>query len=150
MLVFVVIAEDVGVVAFDGGDALLLLQLLHGRDQVAILGGAFILLRLGGLLPCARAATATRSVWSPFEKQLHVAHRFLVDLRRRQVFHARSQAALDVVLQTRPRMIARQIDLARRNQKVAMDQIDDAVGQVGGEVRAVVSDCRPCAGGASR
>ena len=29
-LIFVVISEDVGVVAFDGGDALLLLQLLDG------------------------------------------------------------------------------------------------------------------------
>ena len=35
-------------------------------------------------------------------------------------------------------MKSRQIDLARRNQKIAVDQIDDAVGQIGREVRAVV------------
>ena len=36
-------------------------------------------------------------------------------------------------------MKARQIDLARRNQKIAVDQIDDAVRQIGREVRTVVS-----------
>ena len=36
-------------------------------------------------------------------------------------------------------MKARQVDLARRNQKIAVDQVDDAVGQVGREVRTVVS-----------
>ena len=55
-LIFEVIAENIGVVAFRRGDALLFLQLFDGGDQIAILGGALEFLRLGGILPCARAA----------------------------------------------------------------------------------------------
>ena len=73
-----------------------------------------------------------------FEKELHVAHGFGVDLGRGQILHARTQATLDVVLQARARMVAGQIHFAGRNQEVAMDQVDDAIGEIGREVRAVV------------
>ena len=43
------IAEDVGIIPFGGGDALAFLQLLDRSDQVAIAGGALIFLRRGGL-----------------------------------------------------------------------------------------------------
>ena len=42
--VFVVIAEDVGIVAFGRGHALALLQLLDGRNQIAISRRALVLL----------------------------------------------------------------------------------------------------------
>ena len=42
--IFVVVAEDVRIVAFDARHALLLLQLLYRGDQVAILRGALVLL----------------------------------------------------------------------------------------------------------
>src|SRR5260370_39425594 len=48
-IVLEVVAEDVHVIAFGGGHALLLLELLHGGDQVAIAGGALVLFGLGGL-----------------------------------------------------------------------------------------------------
>src|SRR6266481_5161930 len=48
-LVLVVISEDVCVIAFHGGDALLLLQLFDGRNEVAIASGALELLRFGSL-----------------------------------------------------------------------------------------------------
>jgi hypothetical protein len=48
--IFVVISEHVGVIAFDGCNALLLLELVHGRDQIAILSGALVLFGFGGLL----------------------------------------------------------------------------------------------------
>ena len=131
------IAEDVGVVAFDGGDALLFLQLLDGRDQVAILGGALELLRLGGF-GHALAQRFHQIGLAAFEKQLHVAHGFLINLRRGQSLHARAQAALDVELQARARMEAVQIHLAGWHQKVAVNQVDDAIGEIGREVRAVV------------
>ena len=73
------------------------------------------------------------------QQQAHVLDRFGVNLRGGQILDARPQAALDVELQTGPRMIARQVDFAGGNQKAAMDQIDDAVGKIGREVRAVVS-----------
>src|SRR6185369_13993154 len=59
-----------------------------------------------------------------FEKQLHVADRFGVDLRSCKVLDAGPEASLDVVLQAGPGMIAREIDLARRHQKVPVDEVD--------------------------
>ncbi len=136
--VFEVIAEHVGIVAFDGGDALFLLQLLHRRNQVAISRRALVLLGLGGLFH-ALAQRAQQVGGPAFEKQFHIAHRFLVDLGRGQSFHARPQAAFDVVLQAGTRMKAREINLAGRHHEVAVDQVHDAIGQVRGKIRAVVS-----------
>ena len=131
------IAEDVGVIALGGGDALAFLQLLDGRNQVAISCGAFVFLRRGCLLH-ALVQRAAQIGGTAFQKQLHVAHRFLIGLGSGEIFHARAQAALDVELQAGTRMKAREIDLARGNQKIAVDEIDDAIREVGGEVRAVV------------
>ena len=136
-LVFVVIAEDVGIVALNGGDALLLVQQLDGRDEIAILGRQFVLLALG----CGRHALLQRARQigaAAFEKHPHVVNGFGVALGRGQSFHARSQAAPDVVLQARPRIVAVQVELARGNQKVPVDEIDDPIGQAGREVRPEV------------
>ena len=73
-----------------------------------------------------------------FQKKFHVAHGFLVHLRRSQAFDTRPQAAPDVVLQARARVVASEIHLARGNQEVPVDQVDDAIGKVGREVRTVV------------
>ena len=45
---------------------------------------------------------------------------------------------MDVVLQAGARMVAREIDLAAGKQKAAMDELDNAVGEVAGKVGAVV------------
>ena len=71
------IAEDVGVIAFGGGDALALLQLLDGRNQVAIAGCAFVFLGCGCLLH-ALVQRLAQIRGTAFQKQLHVAHRFLI------------------------------------------------------------------------
>src|SRR4029077_12943444 len=73
-----------------------------------------------------------------FQEHLHIADGFLIDLGRRQVLDAGSEAALDVVLQTRPRVKSRKVDLARRNQKISVNEINDAVREIGGEVGAVI------------
>ena len=135
--VFIVIAEDVGVIALGGGDALALLQLLDGRNQVAIAGCALILFGCGSLLH-ALVQRAAQVCGTALQEQLHVANRFLISVGRGQILHARTQAALDVVLQAGARMKAREIDLARGNQKITVNQIDDAVGQIGREVGTVV------------
>jgi hypothetical protein len=96
-LIFVVIAEDVGVVAFGGGDALLLLQLLDGGDEVAIAGGALELLRFGSFRH-ALAQRFDQVGLAAFEEELYVAHRFAVDLECCQLLHARTEATLDVKL----------------------------------------------------
>ena len=55
---FIVIAEDVGIVAFGGGDALALLQLFHRGNKIAIPGGALVLFGGGGLLHAGMQRTA--------------------------------------------------------------------------------------------
>ena len=133
-----VVTEYIGIIAFRGGDALPLLQLLDGGDQIAIPGRALVLFGLGGLLH-ARLQRSGEIGGTAFEKQLHISHRFLISRRRGQGFDARAQAALDVVLQAGPGMVTREIHFAGRHQKVAVDEIDDAVGEVRGDVRTVVS-----------
>ena len=136
-VVLVVIAEDVGIVAIDGVHALLLAQQLDGRDEVAILGRQLVLLASGGGVH-ALVQRASQVGAAAFQKQLHVVHGFGVTLGSGESFDARAETAPDVVLQARPRMIAVQVDLARRNQKVAVNEIDDAIRQAGREVRAEV------------
>ena len=52
-----------------------------------------------------RSRRRARQIRLPaLEEQLHVAHGFLIRLRRGQALHARPQAALDVVLQAGLRM----------------------------------------------
>ena len=77
---------------------------------------------------------------APFKKQLRILHSIRINLRRRESFNARPQAAMDVVLQARARMIARQVDLATRNKETAMNELSHAVSKIPGKVRTVV--CR--------
>src|SRR6202166_4296782 len=72
------------------------------------------------------------------EKKFHVADCFLIRLRSGQILDTWAEAALDVVLEAGTRMKARQVNLAGRNQKIAMDEIDNPVSQIGREVWTVV------------
>ena len=74
-----------------------------------------------------------------FEEQAHVADRRGVGFVRGQTLDARSQAAMNVILQAGLGMVARQIDLAGRHQEMAVDEVHQAVREVAGEVRAEVS-----------
>src|SRR5215467_11281759 len=132
-----VVAEDVGIVAFSGGNALFLLQLVHGGKQIAVAGGAFVLFRLRGLLH-ARPEGLGKIRLPAFEQQLHIANGLLVGLRRGQALYAWPLAALDVVLEARPRMISGQVHAAGGNQKMAVNQVNDAIGQIPGKVWPVV------------
>src|SRR5262245_38211740 len=118
-VIFIVVTEDVHVVAFGGGDALLFLELKDGTDPVTIASSALVL-----LLPRSLLHTATQRPnqigLTAFEQKLNIAHRLLIRLRRSQILHAGAKTALDVILQTRPQMIAGEIDLAGRNQKAAV------------------------------
>jgi hypothetical protein len=79
-----------------------------------------------------------RSVWRPSRKQAHVADRGRVRVVGGEAFDARSQAAVNVILQARLGMEAREVDLAGRHQKMAVDEVHQAVRQVGGKVRAEI------------
>src|SRR6266702_3425670 len=77
-----------------------------------------------------------------FEQHTHVAYCLGVNLLGCKFTDARSQAALDVELQAWARMFSRQVDFAGGNQEVAMNQVDDPVckvrGEVGAEVRSAI------------
>ena len=135
---FIVIAEDVGVVAlFGGGDALLFLELVDRPQLVAQPRGGLELLRLGGGQH-PRAQRALQLGMAAFQKKLRVLDGGGVSLGGGQALHARAQAAMDVVLQAGPGMVAGQIDLATGDEKAAVDQLHDPVGQVPGKVGAVI------------
>ncbi len=137
-VVFVVIAEDIRVVVVRAGDALLLLHLVHGDEQVAIFRCKLEL--LGGR-SCfhARFERAPQLLLAAFEEELRIAHRLAVFLRCGESFDAGAEATLDVVLQAGSRVVAGEIDLAARQQERAVQQVRDAMCQIAGEVGTVVS-----------
>ena len=73
------------------------------------------------------------------QEQAHIAHRAGVCVIGGQPFHAGSQAAMDVILQTRLGVVAGQVHLAGRHQKMAVNEVHQAMRQVARKVRAVVS-----------
>jgi hypothetical protein len=55
-----------------------------------------------------------------------------------EAFGAGAEAAVDVVLEAGVGVLAVEVDVATGNFEVAVDKVDEAVGEVGGEVGAVV------------
>src|SRR5581483_9038256 len=79
-LVFVVIAEDIGIVAFYSRYSLLLLEKFQRGDQVAILGRQLVLLSLRRRRhPLMKRARKVGG--AALQKHLHVMYRFGVALR---------------------------------------------------------------------
>ena len=131
-------AEDVGIVVLDGGDALLFRQLVNRHEQVAVFGGKLVLLGSGcGGHPLTQRLVQVRS--AAFEEHLRVPDRLGISIGRRQVLHAGAQTPADVVLEAGAGVVARQIDFAAGQKKAAVNKVDDAVGQVPGEVGTVVN-----------
>ena len=79
---------------------------------------------------------------APFEKQAHIARGFRVALVSRQTGHARTKTALDVVLQARPRVAARQINRAGRHEEPLVNKMQNPSRQtrrkVGAEIERTV------------
>ena len=136
------IAEHIGIIPLRSGDALFLPQLFDRRDEVAVLGRTLVLL----VLSCLGHALLQRSRefrLVPFEEQLHIANSFHVDVGSSKSSNTGTETSPDVILQAGTRVSARQIHLARWNQEVAMNQVDDAVSEIGRKVRTVVSAAIP-------
>ena len=74
-----------------------------------------------------------------FEEQFHVAHGGGVGFFGSETGDARAQAAMNVELQTRVRMVAREINFAGRHFEMAVNEMDQTVRQIAWEKRAVVS-----------
>ena len=135
--VFIVVAEDIGVVTLGGCHALALLHLAHGDEEVAVFGGELELLGFGRGLHAFFERMAKFRL-PPFEKHLRIAHGLAVLLGGGEPFDAGSKAALDVVLQAGPWMVARQIDFAAGDEEGAVNEVDDAMSQVAGKEGSVV------------
>ena len=137
-------SENVDVVALGGGHLLALFDLFDGGEQVAqrrgFLEAHFVRCALHAP-PQGRSQVAV----PPFQEQAHVAHGTRVGLVRGQSFDARSQAAVNVVLQAGLGVIPGQVHLAGGHQKTAVNEVDQAVRQVGRESRARNRWSRPCA-----
>jgi hypothetical protein len=143
-----VIAEDVGVVVeLSRGDSLLFLELVDSGELIAQARGGLELLGFGGGHH-ARSEGALELGVAALEKKPRVADGLLVGLRSGQALDARAKAAMNVVLQAGARVIAREINLAAGQQEAAMNELDHAIGEVAGEVWAVVERSHPCANGA--
>ncbi len=134
---FRVAAENVDIVALGGRHLLPLFDLFHRGQQVAqrgrFLEPHFARRRFH---PPTQLA---RQVRVPALQELpHVAHRGLVGIPVSQALHARAQAAVNVVLQTRLRVVTCQVHFARRHQEMAVDEVHQPVRQVGGEEGAEI------------
>ena len=73
-----------------------------------------------------------------FEEQAHRSHCLRILLVRGKSFNARAQTTVDVIFEAWMRMLAREIDVARRDLEVAMNKVHKAMRQVGREVRPKV------------
>ncbi len=131
-------SQDVDVFALGGRDLLLLLHLFDGRGQVAQRGG-FLKTRVDGGLLHPRAQALDQILQASFQEQTHIAHRRGVLFVRSETFDAWPQAAMDVILQARMRMEARQVHFAGRNLEVAMNEMHQPMRQVAGKIGAEIA-----------
>src|SRR5207245_9264047 len=117
--------EDIHVLAVGGGHFLPLTELFDGPDQVAVAPGLLVLLSLGTAYHAL--VEVAHQVASPaLKKPANVPHRLGVARLRRQPFDARALATLDIKLEARPRVVARQVHRAGGHTKTAVDQVHDA------------------------
>ena len=132
-----VISKDVGIVAFRRGHLLLLAHFFHGVQQIVQSRRLFVAhFRAKGL--DATAQFPSQILMPAFQKQPHRPHRFGVCGIRRKSFDARTQAAMNVKFQARMRVLARQIDVARRHFEVAMNEVHQPVRQISRKIRTVI------------
>ena len=136
--------ENVGVVTLCGGDALALFDVFESAKKVAIGGGLFELFFFGGGRHAGFEAFH-QVVAAAFEKQADIAGGFGVALVRGEPGDARTEAAMNVILQTGARMAAREIDSTARHKKPFVNEMEyaarEACREIGAEIeRAVLFD----------
>jgi len=134
-----VITEDVGVVALlNSCHSLLFLKLMDGGELIAQPGSGLELFRFGGgQHACVQGAF--KLGMAAFKEELRIAHSIGVGFEGGEPLNTRSETAVNVVLQARPRMKAAEVDIAAGDKKAAVNEFDDAVGEISGEIRAVIS-----------
>ena len=127
-------SKYVDVSPFGGRHALTLGDLLHGGDQIAQ-AGSLLELQVFGRPKHPFSQVAHQLVPPPAQERPDVLGGSLVCVVRDQAFHARPPAAVDVVFEAGPRMGSRQVDAARRQLEMPVDEAHQAVGEIAGEVR---------------
>ncbi len=128
-----VIAEDVGIVALGGGHFLSLVHFFDGGEEIAQAGGLFETHVVRGLLDLRTRSSAARVLCLPSRNSCTLRTAPGVGLGSGQAFHARPLAAMNVVLQAGLGMVAPEVDLAGRNQKMAVNEVDQRYARLPGK-----------------
>ena len=129
--------ENIDVVALGRSHLLPLFDLFDGGDQVAQSGRLLEAHLLAGRLH-ANAHVARQVRVPAFQEEADVAHRRRVRLIGGQSLYARPQAAVNVKLQAGLGVKSGEVHLARWHQEVPVDEVHQAVRQVGREVRTEI------------
>src|SRR5208283_1727057 len=134
---FRIVGQNVGVVALRRGNALALFDVLDGAEEIAIGGGFLKVLLFGGghhaLLDAFHKVMA-----AAVEKHADIAQGFSVAGVGGKAGDAGSEAAVNVVLQARARMILGEIDKTGGNQKALVNEMLDAAREAGRKVGAKI------------
>src|SRR5690349_16383431 len=133
-----IVREDVDVFTFGGRHFLLLRHFANSRYQVAEICRFLNAHLLGsGLHPLFEFAEQV--VVPAFEKQPDVLYSGAISLVGRQRLHAWPETSMDVVLQARMGMLPAEIDLTGRHLELPVDEMYEAMRQISGEIRSVIT-----------
>ena len=117
-------------------------SLINCLAQIAILCREFVKHRFGSINH-SLLKSGMRVRVASFEQQSHVAHSFLVLFRSAKPFDAGTKAAFDVILQTRPRRFAVDLDVAGAQLERSIDYIDrfacKTCRQKGSEIKCAIA-----------
>jgi len=132
-----VVGQNVGVVALRGGNALALCDVFDGAQEIAI-GGGFLKVLLFGGGHHTRFDALHEVVAAAIEKHADIVYGFRVAGAGGEPGDARSEAAVNVVLQTGAGMVFGEIDKARGNKKALVNEMQDAASKAGRKVGAKI------------
>src|ERR1019366_6722142 len=129
--------EDIDVVAFGGGHFLALFDLFHGGDQIAQSGG-FLEARVSASGLHTHPHIARQIGVAALQKEADVVDGGGVGVVGSESLDAGPQAAVNMELQAGVGVKTGEVYLAGGDPEVAVDEVHQAVRQVGGEVGAEV------------
>src|SRR6266446_5999179 len=89
-------------------------------------------------MPASSALPACPRVPCSFQQQTNIAYGLLILSRRAQPFDAGPETTFDVILQTRTRRFAVNLDITGAQLKCAIDQINSFARQAGWQKRSKV------------
>ena len=136
-VLFLMETEDIDVVISHYSHLLPFRERLHGVNRVPVVRGQFVFLIRRSFFHL-HLQTFDQIIVAAFEKKFYVLDGFLILLKRGETLSARTEASMDVVLQTRPRPPAVNLNVAIANEEIALDQLQSFPGQTRREKRTEV------------